>query len=300
MKFLLSDGRRIPAVGLGTYKMKDEEVKDIIDYALLEAGYQHIDAAWIYENERPIGQAVNRILDSGKLKREDIWITSKCWNDSHERSQVMSACKRSLENLGLEYLDLYLVHWPMGYSNDPESGLKISDVDYLETWKGMEDVFRAGLAKSIGVSNFNIDQLERLHANCNIKPAVNQFEVHPYLSNCELVDYCKSQSVHVTAYTPIGKGGSSNLSKDPVLVQLSYKYNKTWAQIALRYNIQRGISVVPKTSNKDRLVENISIFDFELTGPEMDAIRDIDREQRMVTFDATKNHPFYPFEEPKD
>lgn len=302
--FTLSDGRNIPALGLGTYKLTIEEADDLIKFALLEAGYRHIDGAWIYGNERPIGQAVRSVIDSGKLKRDDIWITSKCWNDKHRQSQVMDSCKESLANFGLDYLDLFLIHWPMGYDNNPESGInKISDVDYLETWKGMEDVYKAGLAKSIGVSNFTVSQLERLLANCSIKPTVNQIEVNPYFSNDDLVDYCKSQGILVTCYSPLANvsrveivANHHDLSKDAHLIKIGAKYNKSWAQVALRYNYQRGLSIIPKTKSKQRLIENISIFDFQLTQQDMETIKSINKNVRTITFDATKDHPLYPFE----
>ncbi|XP_074594809.1 aldo-keto reductase family 1 member B1-like [Brevipalpus obovatus] len=305
----LADGKTIPQFGLGTWKSKPGEVRDAVYSALTEAGYRHIDCAHVYGNEKEVGEALKQAFSSGELKREDVFITSKVWNTYHSRNLVMEACKVTLKNLGLDYLDLYLIHWPMGYKEGgeefprgPDGKSIYSDVDFLDTWKGMEDCHKAGLVKSIGVSNFNSEQLQRVLDNSSIKPVMNQVEVHPYLANEDLIKFCKERKVLVTAYSPLGspdrpwaKAGDPSLMDEPKIQEIAKRHNKTAAQVLLRWPIQRGIVVIPKSVTKARIAENIDIFDFELNEEEMKTISAFNRGWRACALGDISDHPHYPF-----
>lgn len=305
----LADGKIIPQFGLGTWKSKSGEVRDAVFYALTEAGYRHIDCAHIYSNEKEVGEALKQAFSSGELKREDVFITSKVWNSYHSRKLVMRACEVTLKNLGLDYLDLYLIHWPMGYKEGgedlprgPDGKPIYSDVDFLDTWQGMEDCHKAGLVKSIGVSNFNSEQLQRVLDNSSIKPVMNQVEVHPYLTNEDLIKFCEERKVTVTAYSPLGspdrpwaKPDDPSLMNEPKIQEIAKRHKKTAAQVLLRWSIQRGIVVIPKSFTKARIAENIDIFDFELSQEEMKTVSSFNRGWRIFAFDYLSDHPHYPF-----
>lgn len=305
----LNNGKKIPSIGLGTWKSKPGEVKKAVKYALMEAGYRHIDCAYIYHNEAEIGQAIKETLDSGKLRRDEIFITSKCWNSYHSEAKVMECCKKSLKNLNLDYVDLYLIHWPMGFQEGGEDypldgdGIAIfSNIDYLETWKGMEAVHEAGLAKSIGLSNFNSQQVSRVLDNCNIKPVINQIEIHPYLNQSKLIESCKSKEIALTAHSPLGspdrpsaKPDDPSLLDDPKIKKIANEHDKSPAQIILRFGIQRGLILIPKSVTPSRIAENIQIFDFELTDEQMKSIQSLNRDWRSCCMLKAKTHPLYPF-----
>lgn len=308
----LPDGKKIPVFGLGTWKSKPGEVKDAVLYALTEAGYRHIDCAYVYGNEKEVGEALKEAFASGDLKREDVFITSKCWNTFHSREKVTEAINISLANLGLEYLDLYLIHWPMGYKEGAgdfptgEDGKMIyAETDYLDTWKGMEDVHKAGLAKSIGISNFNSQQITRILDNCTVKPVMNQIEVHPYLTNEDLIKFCKEKNIAITAYSPLGspdrpwaKPEDPSLLEDPKVKEIAKKHNKTPAQVLLKFPLQRGLIVIPKSVTKARIAENINIFDFELSEEEMQEIASFNRNWRACGLEDVADHKDYPFKIP--
>uniref|UniRef100_T1L0H1 NADP-dependent oxidoreductase domain-containing protein n=1 Tax=Tetranychus urticae TaxID=32264 RepID=T1L0H1_TETUR len=309
---LLPNGFKIPYLGLGTWKSEKGKVKEAVKYALLEAGYRHIDCALLYQNEDEVGQALKEVFQSNLVKREDIFITSKCWNTYHSRSRVIECCKESLTSLGIDYLDLYLVHWPTGFKEgngifprDEQGKIVYSDVDYLETWKGMEDVQKAGLAKSIGVSNFNSQQIDRILANCEIKPVINQIEVHPYLSQQPLINFCKQRGIDITAYSPLGSPdrpgaapGETTLLNDSTILNIAKNHNKTAAQILLRFAVQRDLIVIPKSVTPARIKENSQIFDFELTKDEMELIHNLNQDKRFITAETLSDHPYFPFSIP--
>lgn len=278
-----------------------QAVKDAID-----VGYRHFDCAFIYENENEIGEGIKEKIEEGVIKREDLFITSKLWNTKHEKEKVLPAIETSLKNLGLDYLDLYLVHWPFAFqeipgniwAKDEKGQWMTSDVDFTETWKGMEECIDNGLAKSIGISNFNSKQVETVLDIADIKPVNNQVECSPYLNQKKLIDFCHSHEISVTAYGPLGRPFMNNalqLLDDPVLKSIGEKYNKSTAQIALRYQIQRNVITVPKTVNKSRLQENFNIFDFNMTADEVLLIDGLDKNERLVTFKEISNHKHYPF-----
>lgn len=300
------NGQKIPVLGLGTY----QSVSGDVERAVMEAinlGYRHIDTAFFYHNEAEIGKAIQAKIQDGTVKREDLFITTKLWNNFHKQEKVVPTCKKSLENLGLSYVDLYLVHWPFAFRDgddlmpqDADGNIITCDIDYLETWRGMEECLNLGLAKNIGVSNFNIEQLTRLLDAAKIKPVNNQVEASVNVNQKPLIEFCKKNNITVTAYSPLGqpgnKAGISNNLDHPKIVELSKKYNKTTAQIGLRYVVQQGAAVIPKTVTPSRLKENMDIFDFSLTDEEVAAIAAVGNGQRICRFAAIKNHKYYPFE----
>ncbi|KAM3956215.1 uncharacterized protein ACR2FA_009809 [Aphomia sociella] len=306
----LNDGRKIPSFGLGTWlgpskgkqglePVKDDSVKNAVEWAI-DAGYRHIDTARIYDTEEQIGQAIKKAVADGKVSRDELFITTKLWNDAHARDAVVPALRESLRKLGLDYVDLYLIHWPIGQF----SNYTFDTTDYLDTWQGMIEAQKLGLAKSIGVSNFNQEQLERLISSSGVKPANLQIEVNLNLQQPALRAYCKQQNISVTAYTPFGSLFPSKAEADappprvddPALVKIAKKYNKTVPQIALRYLVELGVIPIPKTTTKSRVEQNIAIFDFELTQPERDLMKSYDRGYRSIKVNFWENHPYYPFE----
>ncbi|CAH1276529.1 unnamed protein product [Diabrotica balteata] len=306
----LNNGREIPAFGLGTWKSKPGEVTQAVKDAI-DAGYRHIDCAYFYENEAEVGAALKDKIDSGVVKREDLFITSKLWVTFMKPELVEPTFQETLQNLGLDYLDLYLVHWPAALKEggallpkrpDHETLGIFSDVDYLDTWKEVEKLAKKGLAKSIGVSNFNKRQLERILANATIKPVNNQIECHPYLNQKKLIAFCKSKDISVTAYSPLGspdrpwaKPGDPILTEDPKIKKIAEKYKKSSAQVILRYLLQSGVIPIPKSVNKNRIQENINIFDFELSAADVAVMDTFDCNGRVCWYVEAIGHPHYPF-----
>ncbi|XP_020295785.1 1,5-anhydro-D-fructose reductase-like, partial [Pseudomyrmex gracilis] len=282
----------------------ERAVKDAIDL-----GYRHIDTAFFYGNEKEIGKAICEKIQDGIVKREDLFVTTKLWNNTHKKELVVPTCKQSLTNLGLDYIDLYLVHWPFAFKEgdnmwpqDDNGKLIESDTDYLETWKGMEECVRQGLTRSIGISNFNSEQITRLLKSAKIAPVNNQVEVNININQEKLVDFCKEHNITVTGYSPLGQPGNSsgvaNQLDNPVILQIAQKYNKTPAQIALRYVYQNGVAPIPKSVTKSRIKENMEIFDFSLTNDEINAIRKLSTGDRVAGFAPTKDFKYYPFNIP--
>ncbi|CAH1098911.1 unnamed protein product [Psylliodes chrysocephalus] len=306
----LNNGREIPAFGLGTWKSKPGEVTQAVKDAI-DAGYRHIDCAYYYENETEVGAAIKDKIASGVVKREDLFITSKLWSTFLKPDLVEVTLKTSLKNLGLEYLDLYLIHWPCALKeggallpkrpDDPVLSI-FSNVDYIDTWKAMEVVAKKGLTKSIGVSNFSKRQLERVLESATIKPVNNQIECHPYLNQKKLIAFCKSKNIAVTAYSPLGspdrpwaKPDDPVLTEDPKIKELAAKYKKSSAQIILRYLYQNGVIPIPKSVTKSRIQENIKIFDFELSAQDVAVMDTFDCNGRVCWFVEAVGHPHYPF-----
>ena len=248
---ILSNGVKMPSIGFGTYKSgNDEETAKIIKYAL-KIGYRQIDTASFYGNEVGIG---NGIKESG-INREDIFLVTKLWNEDHGYDKTIEAFNKSLERLQVDYIDLYLIHWPNKLNS--------------ETWKAFEHLYKTGKVKSIGVCNFKIGHLEELKKTAEIMPMVNQVEIHPQSSKNDMLRYCEENNIQLVAWSPIMRG---KLFSNELILGLAEKYKKTIAQIILRWHVQRGIIPIPKSSNEGRIKENLSIFDFKLSNDDMSII----------------------------
>lgn len=298
----------MPIFGLGTWKSKPGEVSQAVKDAI-DIGYRHFDCAHIYGNEKEVGDGIQAKIVEGVIKREDIFVTSKLWNTFHRPDLVVNACKATVANLGINYVDLYLIHWPMGYKEDgavfpfdDKGKVQYSTVDYVDTWPEMEKCVELGLARSIGVSNFNSKQLLRVLEIAKIIPAMNQVECHPYLNQSKLMAFCKERDIGITAYSPLGsadrpwaKPGDPLLIEDPKIKAIADKYGKTAAQVVLKYQVQRGNVTIPKSVNKARLLENFSIFDFELSAEDMSVIDGFDCNGRLIVPANVEDHPHFPF-----
>lgn len=259
----LNNGVLIPAVGLGVFRMKEAKGAQQMIEAALASGYRHIDTAMIYDNEAAVGAAIK----SSGIAREEIFLTTKLWNADQRSGEVARALDASLKRLGMDYVDLYLVHWAV-----PQT--------YVTVWAKMEKLYAAGLAKAIGVSNYHIHHLEELLKVANIIPAVNQIECYPYLSQESLIEYCVQHKICPEGWGPLGAGKSDVLSND-VVVKIAGEHGKTPAQVVLRWNVQRGVVVIPKSVHQERMLENISIFDFELTNAQMQEMNGLNKNLRL-------------------
>ncbi|MCD7962284.1 MAG: aldo/keto reductase [Rikenellaceae bacterium] len=289
--YKFSNGDRMPIIGIGTWQSDREKLFNAIIEAV-KFGYRHIDCAYIYDNEDIVGEALEYLFKNDGLKREDIWITSKLWNAYHKKGCVLPAIERSLKNLRLDYLDLYLVHWPVAlkeyvkFPEKPEDFYTLEEVPLFKTWEGMENVLMAGLTRHIGVSNFSVRKLEGLERTAKVKPEVNQVELNPYLQQPELQGYCRRNKICLTAYSPLGKGDTArqndlNLFKDPVLNEIADKYKCPVSQVMLKWAIQKGIVVIPKSVTPERIKENFDSLNIELTDDDMMRISTIDKNNRI-------------------
>ncbi|XP_035433173.1 aldo-keto reductase family 1 member B1 [Spodoptera frugiperda] len=306
-----NNGLTCPILGLGTWQSNPGEVTRAVGEAI-DIGYRHIDCAHLYFNEKEVGEAIKEKIKQGIVKREDLFITSKIWNTYHRPDLVEKAVKISLSDLGLDYLDLYLIHWPMAYKegsdpfpSDANGKVIYSDVDYVDTWKAMENLVEKGLVKSIGVSNFNSVQLTRILNAATIKPVTNQVECHPYLNQTKLFDFCEARGVTLTAYSPLGspqrpwaKPDEPSLLEDPKVLSIAKRLNKTPAQILIRYQVDRGIIVIPKSTSKSRIAENFNIWDFSLSEEDINAINSLDCNGRLIPQAEGREHKDHPFANP--
>jgi diketogulonate reductase-like aldo/keto reductase len=313
--YTLHTGAKMPAVGLGTWKSPPEAVGKAVKYALGEAGYSHIDCAAIYRNEKEIGSAFKHIFGSGIRKREEVFVTSKLWNGDHPRERVRKACGTTLTDLNLDYLDLYLMHWGIaipqhdGPPTNPHGrwteqhdahGILITEkVPIRETWEAMEELVRAGLVRAIGVANFTAPMLNDLFSYASIRPAVNQIELHPYLQQLRLVEFCQHQGMVVTGYAPLGSPGNYREKGFPIIIEdkaitdIAAAHGKTPAKVLIRWGLQRGTVVIPKSVTPARIRENIGVFDFDLSEEDMQAIATLDRKLRFVDPYAWWGIPYF-------
>lgn len=260
----MNNGKPIPLLGFGTYKLADgQEAESAVAYAL-QCGYRHVDTAAVYKNEESVGRAIK----ASGVPREQIFVTTKLWNDDHD--DVVGACGASLKRLGLDYVDLYLMHWPV-------------EGKRLTSWKTMEWLQSEGKARSIGVSNFTIRHLGELLENCEIIPVVDQVEFSPYLYQKDLIAYCREKNIQVEAYSPLTKGRRIDDSR---LIDLAKKYQRTPAQVLLRWGLQHGLIVLPKSKTLERIKSNAEIFDFEIIAEDM-AVMDGWNEDLRLSWDPT-------------
>jgi 2,5-diketo-D-gluconate reductase A len=272
----LNNGVEIPQLGFGVYQVPPEDTADVVGTAL-ELGYRHIDTAQMYGNEKGVGQAIALAQDRSGIGRDEIFVTSKLNNGYHRRDDALRAFDESLAALGFEQLDLFLVHWPL-------PGI---DVDYVETWKAMEEIYAGGRVRAIGVSNFQPHHLRRLFDETGIRPAVNQIEVHPYLAQDDVRAFDADHEIVTEAWSPIAQG---KVLGDPAITAIAERLGRTPAQVVLRWHVQRGDVVFPKSVSRERMAENFALFDFELGTEDMAAITGLDRGERTGPDPDTFNY----------
>ena len=313
--------KAMPAVGLGLWKIDSQQTAQVVCNAI-EIGYRHLDSAADYGNELEVGAGIAQALTKGLCSREDLWITSKLWNTYHNPEHVEAACRKTLQDLGVEYLDLYLIHFPISlqfvdfetryppeWFFDPSAAqpkMQIDPVPLSDTWKAMEALQKKGLVKNIGICNYNSGLLHDLMAYAEIKPAMLQIESHPYLTQESLIRAAQAYSIAVTAFSPLGAlsyvsldmaSENESVLQQQAVIAAAQRLQRSPAQIVLRWGIQRGTAVIPKTINPDRLKENLALFDFELSDEEMAAISALNQNRRFndpgVFCDLAFN-TFYP------
>ncbi|MDU9049473.1 MAG: aldo/keto reductase [Candidatus Electrothrix sp. Rat3] len=309
MKSLEFDnGDQMPILGLGTWKSEPGDVYKAVKEAL-KLGYRHIDCAPIYGNEAEVGKALAESINEGVVSREELWITSKLWNDCHAPDDVQPALEKTLADLQIEYLDLYLIHWPVALKKGclfPESGadmLSLEELPLTQTWTGMEAVLDKKLSRHIGVSNFSVPKLKALLEVARRRPEMNQIELHPYLQQPEMLDFCRKNKVHITAYSPLGSPDRPSvfkeddepvLLKEAVVCQIAEQHGCTAAQILINWAVQRETVVIPKSVNPARMQQNLAAASLELIPDDMENIAALDRQRRYVSgaFWALEDGPY--------
>jgi 2,5-diketo-D-gluconate reductase A len=259
----LNNGQTIPQLGFGVFQIRPQDTIGAVTRAL-QAGYRHIDTAEMYGNEKEVGEAIGQ---SG-ITRADVFVTTKLSNACHRPDDARRAFDGSLDALGFDYIDLFLIHWPLPTRYDG---------DYVSTWEALQEFYRDGRARSIGVSNFQPQHLRRLHSECEIPPAVDQIEVHPYLTQRDVRGFCAEHHIAVEAWSPIAQG---QVLDDPAIALIAERVRKSPAQVVLRWHIERGDIVFPKSVTPARITENIDIFDFELTGSDVEVLSALNKDER--------------------
>lgn len=299
---------QIPALGLGTWKSHKGEVGKAVGEAL-QIGYRHIDCAPIYMNEKEVGEALADALSGNVVKREDLWVTSKLWNNAHQKKHVQPALEKTLRDLRIDYLDLFLIHWPVHikpgimHAKNPADYLRPEDIPIEETWQAMEKLVSKGLCRFIGVCNFNTQRLQEILDIARIPPAMNQIELHPYLQQPGMLEFCENHTIRVTAYSPLGSGDRPAALKspdEPTLLNhadiqaVAEKHDCSPAQVLLAWGLARNTVVIPKSTNPQRLSENLAAADLQLDDDDLAVIGKLDLGYRYVNgaFFQTPGSPY--------
>lgn len=307
----LNNGQKIPQLGLGTWLAKEGQVNQAVKDAI-DIGYRHIDTAFAYENEAEVGSAIKAKIEDGTVTRDELWVTSKLWNTFHSRAKVFEAIDIQLQNLQLDYLDMYLMHWPMSYveggeifPKDANGKFRFHNIHFTETWKAMEDVLKAGKVRGIGLSNFNSEQVQEIIDTCSVKPAILQVESNPYLNQKKLMEFCAKRDIKMTAYSALGNpavpwktADDPVVMNDPKILAIAEKHGKTPAQVCIRYQLDRGNIVLAKSVHKPRIEENSKVFDFKLSAEDVESIDSLDRGYRGLHLRWVSDHPLWPFHIP--
>lgn len=302
--YTLNNGLKIPALGMGTWKSSEDKVYNAVKNAL-KAGYRHIDCAMAYGNQSVVGRALTDGMKEFGIKREELWITSKLWITCFEPDRAREALEQTLKDLKLDFLDLFLLHWPLaleyrenqklGIPKDENGLLKLSYCPLYKTWQTMEEFVQQGKVRSIGVSNFEPSNLFDLLSYAKIKPVINQVEVHPMFVRKDMQRICEGYGIHVTAYSPFGNG-VKDMFENQTLRDIGSKHNKTVGQVIIRWLIQRGLSTIPKSVHEERICQNLDIFDFELSDGDMERICGLDKHLRTCD-SRRKDYWDFPFDD---
>ncbi|XP_067946660.1 aldo-keto reductase family 1 member B1-like [Watersipora subatra] len=307
----LNSGYDMPTLGLGTFTVwqnPEGQMARVIS-AAVKAGYRHIDTAKIYGTEPLIGPVLTQLIESGEIKREEVFITCKVWCTDHKPENVKKSLEQSLKDLQTTYVDMLLIHWPMSYQagdelfpKDADGELIHTEDDYVDTWKAMEECVESGQVRSIGLSNFNIEQMMRVYDIAKIKPSNHQVELNAQMTNKEVADWCKKKGMVVSCYAPLGspgrpwkQDGEPDLLEEPVVIKLAEKYKKTRAQVLLRHLLQKGYVVLPKSVTETRLAENIDVYDFTIADDDVAKLDTLNRDLRVYSEPIAVKNPYYPF-----